>query len=97
MTWTDVFGVFSYYLSFGLLGYWLVCAFISLFKPMIGGWLASWYPFAAMGIVVLFGGGGLSSGSIVLGLGLILPFIAALSHIPIGIWKRKYQAKIGLR
>lgn len=95
MTWTDLFGVLSFYLPFAILIYWLIAAWISLFKPMIGGWLSTWYPFAAVGVVILITGGGIGSG-VMLGIGMLLPWIAGLSQIPIGIWKRKYQTKIGL-
>jgi len=105
-TWTLLFGVFSTYLTLLFFISWILTTQLSLKYPMLMGFFKAWYPIF---IFLLFGAfaiilsgsdpnsSALNFGSVYPGLGLYMMLFSSISLIILGIWKRKYQTKLGLR
>jgi dienelactone hydrolase len=92
----------SYLTSIFLIG-WIVYSFISFMKPMLSGFIKIGYPlFVLLVIGVLTGlivpGNAWSNFGIgYAGIGPAIMLLSSLAVFFIGIWKRKYQTKLGIR
>jgi len=105
-TWDIYFGVASGILTAAFLIGWLMYSFLSIMKPMLAGYMKIGYPILVFYIFSWYLGvlssPATSSSSQVFGtgypgIGLILMLLCAIIPFFIGIWKRKYQTRLGIR
>jgi len=85
---------------------WIIYSYLSLLKPIISGVIKIIYPIfilVSFGIIIRFIGIAsdqslLSNfGVIYPSFGLFLMIFSSISTIIIGIWKKKYEKKVGLK
>ncbi len=105
-TWEQYFGIATSFLTVLFIIGWIFYALLSIMKPILTGFLQIGYPILAF-IIFSFYIARLSSpttsssaqlfGTGYPGLGIFLMLFCAIAIILLGIWKRKYQTKLGLR
>ncbi|TFG11728.1 MAG: alpha/beta fold hydrolase [Promethearchaeota archaeon] len=105
-TWKLIFGVFAPYLTLIFLLSWILTSQLTLKYPMLSGLCKLWYPLFVLfffGLITLAMGStdpespASNFGGIYLGFGLYMMLFSSLALIILGIWKRKYQTKYGVR
>ncbi|MHA1438432.1 MAG: alpha/beta hydrolase family protein [Promethearchaeota archaeon] len=105
-TWKSKIGAISIFLMVTFIVGWIINTHLSYFKPILSGFCKLWYPILVFIIfayyLALLRGPNTSSSASIFGagypgIGLYLMLCCAIFPIIIGIWKRKYQLKLGLK
>ncbi|MHA1820047.1 MAG: alpha/beta hydrolase family protein [Promethearchaeota archaeon] len=95
---SEVFGIISIFIPYLLFAFWIFYGILALRKPILAGILNMGWPLLMFGATVaLMKILGLSFELGIIGIGLYLWLIMANLQIIIGIWKRNYQKKLGVR
>ncbi len=109
-TWTDLWAginpsmvpIVPFMAAAFLIG-WIIYSQIALMKPMFSGFLKVGFPifvFVIIWVLVgsILGASDTSSlfGGVIVGIGPYMMLFSVLALFPIGIWKRKYQTKLGI-
>lgn len=99
-----IFGILASIITYSFIVSWITFAITSIMKPILSGLLRIWYPVVALIIIgmltnLLFStetaGGNFGLGYA--GIGVYLMLFSNIFVIIVGIWKRKYQADLGIR
>jgi len=105
-TWKLFIGEISPLSTFLFFFGWIIYSNLSLFRPIVSGIIKIIYPIVILVFFgVITGLSGIVSNSLIIsnfgliypGVGLFLMLFASLTTIFIGIWKRKYQKKLGIK
>jgi len=105
-TWTLLFGMLATYMTPLFFIGWFITSHLSFSRPMLSGILKIWYPLFVSLIFAVVGWGflitepdapSLNFGAVYPGIGLFVMLGACIAFFLIGIWKRRYQTKLGLR
>lgn len=105
-TFDTIFLFFAPFMTAAFLLGWIFYANLSTMKPIISGSLQILYPLGVFGIFSILTGVVFSAdpsnstsnfGLVFPGAGIYLMFFSSLTVLIVGIWKRQYQAKLGIR
>ena len=99
-TWDVLFGFFAPLITAMYIIGWILYSHLSIMKPMISGSIKIIYPIFLLSVFNLLIGSSplsLSFGIVYPGIGIFLMIIASVFTCIVGIWKRKYQARLGIR
>ncbi len=110
-TWTDlwvginpsIIPIVPYMAAIFLIG-WIVYSQLTIMKPMFSGIIKLGFPVFVFMIIWMLVGSILGAsdtsslfGGVIVGVGPYLMLFSVIALFPIGIWKRKYQTKLGIR
>ena len=100
-TWVMFFGMLSRYIAAIFTITWIIYFQITLMRPMFAGFLKLFYAVVVILVApvlrAILLGASTRFGTVTYGIGVLFVEISVISSFVIGIWKRKYQVKLGLR
>ena len=105
-TWEEYFGFTVTFLPFAFILGWIVYSQLSIKKPILMGAIKVLYPLMCFGLfgyyMIRLNSPATSSSAQVLGagypgIGMYLMFFSSIAMIILGIWKHKYQKKLGIK
>lgn len=95
------FGMLSRYIAAIFTITWIIYFQITLMRPMFAGFLKLFYAVVVILVApvlrAILLGASTRFGTVTYGIGVLFVEISVISSFVIGIWKRKYQVKLGLR
>lgn len=105
-TWEEYFGVIAYFLAFSFILGWIVYSQLSVKKPILMGLIKVLYPIMCFGLFGFYmarlNSPSTSSSAQIFGagypgIGMYLMLFSSIGMIFLGLWKRRYQKKLGIQ